>query len=99
MMEKYGTKGEIWSNYLKRCFEHKSFFIPPSLNVSKKRARAIRLLLEDELEDALDDEAVPNGTSNEATGSSMKGDFSLQLFPLQGELLKHKSTIGKFLLS
>ncbi len=75
MLEKYGKKEKIWSNYLKRCLKYHSFIIPPSLNVSKKRARASRLLLEDELDDALDDEAVLNGTSNEATGSSMKGDF------------------------
>ncbi|XP_064395058.1 uncharacterized protein LOC135342289 isoform X2 [Halichondria panicea] len=74
MLEKYGKKEKIWSNYLKRCLKYHSFIIPPSLNVSKKRARASRLLLEDELDDALDDEAVLNGTSNEATGSSMKDD-------------------------
>ncbi len=66
MLEKYGKKGKIWRNYLKRCLEHDSFVIPPSLKVSIKRARGIRLLLED----TVDDETVPNGTSNEATRSS-----------------------------
>ncbi|MCH9666237.1 MAG: hypothetical protein K0U41_10390 [Gammaproteobacteria bacterium] len=80
MIEKYGKKGEVWSNYLKRCLEHGTFTIPPSLNVTKKRARAIRLLVEDEL----DDEAVPNGTSNDS--SLLKdGDSTRQTFPSQGE--------------
>ncbi len=82
MLEKYGKKGEVWSNYLKRCLEHETFTIPSSLNLTKKRAKAIRLLLEDELED----EAVSDSTSNEAAGMINEGDFPLQPFSPQGEL-------------
>ncbi len=81
MIEKYGKKGEVWSNYLKRCLNHGTFTISPSLNVTKKKAKAIRLLLED----ALDDEAVPNGTSNEAPSMLNDGDSTRQAFPSQGE--------------
>ncbi len=80
MLEKYGTKGEVWSNYLKRCLKHKTCVFPPSLNLNRKKAKAIRLLLEAELDDEADDEAVPDGTSNEAAD---EGDFP---FPSQGEI-------------
>lgn len=86
-MKKYGTKGEVWSNFLKRCLkqkQHGSFIIHPSLNVTKKKAKAIRLLLEDQLED----EAVPDGTSNDAAGMNNESYNPLQLHPPpQGELL------------
>ncbi len=82
-LEEYETKGEVWSNYLKRCLDHDSFIIPSSLNLTKKKTKAIRLLLEDELDD---DEASLDSTSNESTSMIDEGDFPLQPLPPQGKL-------------
>ncbi len=41
MLVKYGDKGKVWSNYLKRCFEHDSFVVPPTLKLKKKKLEAI----------------------------------------------------------
>ncbi|XP_064395053.1 probable helicase with zinc finger domain isoform X3 [Halichondria panicea] len=85
-LEEYETKGEVWSNYLKRCLDHDSFIIPSSLNLTKKKTKAIRLLLEDELDD---DEASLDSTSNESTSMIDEGDFPLQPLPPQDDLLQH----------
>ncbi len=81
MLEKYGKKGKIWSNYLKRCLEHNSFIIPESLSKNKKKVMITKSFLKSTLED----EAISDGTSSEAASMLNDGDIPLQPPPPQGE--------------
>ena len=79
MLEKYGEKGKVWSNYLKRCLEHDSFVIPPSLNVTKKKAKAIKSKLRAlVLERTHDDDPI---SDNEAAGMPNEDDFPSLVSP------------------
>lgn len=42
MVTKYGDKGKVWSNYLKRCLDHNSFTIPTSLDVPESHVKSIK---------------------------------------------------------
>ena len=69
MIKRYGKKGKVWSNYLKRCLENNSFIIPDMLKLKPaKKAAMISKLKKLVVERVADPDSVGAPQVEVATG-------------------------------